>query len=164
MKPEIIRKSATISDCGKYRYDLRRVWDDNNRQVLWIMLNPSTADADQDDNTITRCIRFSQEWGYGGLVVVNLFALRATYPSELKRHQDPIGPNNDEYLAKWAGKARFVVAAWGANGVYKERGREVMKRLIKYDFKIHCLKVTKNGQPGHPVRLKADTEAIPYTT
>jgi hypothetical protein len=91
--------TAVLSDCGTYRYRLGRRWAEGPVDV-WIMLNPSTADATVDDRTIRRCMEFSRRWGAGALVVGNLFALRATDPAELVRHPDPIGPDNDEHLTR----------------------------------------------------------------
>lgn len=91
-------KSAIISECGKYRYSLSRIWDENKANVLFIMLNPSTADGDVDDPTIRRCIGFAKSWGYGGIYVGNLFAYRATDPKELLKVENPIGFENIHHL------------------------------------------------------------------
>src|SRR5262245_13227298 len=114
--PDLFQQSsAELSPCGRYRYALTRTWGDPKKVVCWVMLNPSTADADQDDPTIRRCLGFSRAWGAGGLVVVNLFALRATDPDQLRIAADPVGPDNDSHLST-AAFGRLVVAAWGARG------------------------------------------------
>ena len=96
----VIRKSAILSDCGAYRYELRRTWDDRLPVLLWIGLNPSTADHIQDDPTNRRIAGFSRRWGYGGYVLANLFAYRSPDPKALKQARDPIGPENDTLLGK----------------------------------------------------------------
>lgn len=138
-------RTAEIDPTGKYRYRLTREWDDSKPSVLWIMLNPSTADALVDDPTIRRCIGFARSWGYGGIVACNLFALRATDPRELKTHPDPVGPDNDRFLdIEYAITAR-AIAAWGIHG--GERAKDVLKRL----HHLQCLGITKHGHPKHPL-------------
>jgi hypothetical protein len=143
--------SAVLSPCGTYRYELTRRW--SSRSLAgWVMLNPSTADADVDDPTVRRCIGFTKAWGYGGLVIRNLFALRATDPSELDRHADPVGPENDAHLARCQRDALTVIA-WGARG--GRRGRDVLELLATHGVRPYRLAVTGNGQPRHPLYLKA---------
>jgi len=105
------KKSAIISSCGKYRYELWRVWDDSKPLVLFICLNPSTADHEKEDNTSRVCINYAQRWGYGGLVMANLFAYRSTEPAKLFEKDDPIGPENDFYLRKLSGEAEMPICA-----------------------------------------------------
>lgn len=161
--PEV-RKDAVLSEDGVYRYALLRSWDDNLPRDVWIMLNPSTADAYVDDRTIGRCMSFSRSWGAGGIRVVNLFALRATNPAELAKHPDPVGPSNDQILhfstvdRSWdpSGPGR-VIAAWGAHPMARERAKQVdLGRLTL------CLGVTKDGHPRHPLYVKGDTALVPY--
>jgi hypothetical protein len=116
---------------------------------LFVGLNPSTADAHVDDPTIRRCIGFAEAWGYGRLLVGNLFAFRATRPSALLKARDPIGPENDRYLASMADEADIIVAAWGAHGSFIGRDATVRAMLPK----LHVLRLTKRGQPGHPLYL-----------
>ena len=91
----LVNKNAIFSDCRKYRYVLSRTWNDKKKTILFIGLNPSTADEKIDDPTIRRCINYAQNWGYGSLLMVNLFAYRATIPTELKNVKNPIGNDND---------------------------------------------------------------------
>ena len=142
-------KSALISQCGKYRYHLQRVWDKELPRVCYIMLNPSTADAEKDDATIRRCIGFAKSWGYGGIDVVNLYAYRATQPSELWKVVDPVGPDNDIWLRRMCAKLEvsLVVAAWGCNAK-SERVRQV---FILLPFAIH--QIGQYAFPRHPLRL-----------
>ncbi len=147
-----MQRAAEISECGQYRYALGRQWGDG-QTVAFIMLNPSTADADRDDPTITRCIHFARSWGYGGLVVANLYAYRATDPSELWRTADPVGPENDEHLTRVAAGCALLVAAWGANA---KPGRIAQVLALPGMGRLHALGLTKAGQPRHPLYLRGD--------
>lgn len=149
-----MRKSAEISPCGKYRYHLRREWDLDLPRVAFIMLNPSTADANDDDPTIRRCIGFAKAWGYGGLDVVNLYGYRATNPKELKNVPSPIGPHNDDTLLAIVPYVDRVICAWGAHG--GKRGDSVLRKLRQEGLVPMCLAKTKRGDPMHPLYLKAD--------
>ena len=120
------------------------------------MLNPSTADAVVDDPTIKRVIGFSTIWGWGGFVVYNLFALRATDPQELTRHPDPIGPENDKFLDRIE-VDRCVVAAWGSKGTHQRRDRIVSERLINRGVRLSCLGTNSDGTPKHPLYLASST-------
>jgi hypothetical protein len=148
---ERILGSAVFSKCGRYRYVLRRTWNESGPTVLIIGLNPSTADAECDDPTIRRCIGFARDWGYGSLLVGNLFAYRATHPRVLKSVADPIGPRNDSWLRNLVRQADFVVAAWGIHGSLHSRDMQVLAAVSD----VHCLGVTKAGYPRHPLYLSA---------
>lgn len=155
--------SAVLSECGTYRYLLEREWDDGNC-VAWLMLNPSTADAEVDDPTIRRCIGFSRRWGYGRMVVVNLFALRATDPRALAKNTDPIGVLNDYWIehALQAG-ARECICAWGcqqhlSTPALRLRPAEVLALLDKRFVPAVCLGYRKDGAPRHPLMLAYETE------
>lgn len=162
--------SAEFSRCNRYRYVLRRDWEDSlfrgayrDQRVTWVMLNPSTADASVDDPTIRRCIGFSRAWGYGRLSVVNLFAFRTPYPSILFKAAEPIGDvpgRNDEVILSEARDAGLVVAAWGAVGqtVLRDRARAVDALLTHppNELTLHCLGTTKYGDPRHPLMVVGD--------
>jgi hypothetical protein len=143
----IMECGATISRCGNYRYDLRRLWS-RGPEVVWILLNPSKADAQIDDPTIRKCIGFSKRWGYGGMRVVNLFAFRATCPDDLFAAADPIGPRNNKILR--SASTSDCIVAWGNHGNHRNRAAEVLATL---QGRLDCLGVTNLGQPKHPVRL-----------
>ena len=150
--------SAILSPCGLYRYSLTRQWSEGAKQILWIMLNPSTADANVNDPTIRRCIAFSKAWGYDSLEVVNLFALRSPNPQDLidssEAGIDPVGPNNDGYIS-WAVKqSASVIAAWGSRGFARTR----VPLIKSICGRIDCLGVTKDGSPRHPLYVKADQQ------
>lgn len=149
---------ATISECGQYRYVLKRRIPSILRWVrpmLFVMLNPSTADAVQDDPTIRRCLGFATREGCTELTVVNLFALRSADPKKLLTHPDPIGPENDKHIQEQIMRHRngFMIAAWGAHPFAKKRAEQV-----KAMGNFHCLGKTKNGDPRHPLYVKGDTQ------
>lgn len=151
--------SAAFSPCERYRYALNRRWREGLPVAVWVMLNPSTADHEQLDPTIRRCVGFSKSWGCSGLIVVNAYALRSTDPKGLWREGDPVGPHNDLVLRKMAAHAADgakVIAAWGAN-IKPDREREVYD-LLRAHGPVYCLGTTKAGHPKHPLYLRADTE------
>lgn len=164
--------SAAISDCGMYRYDLVRRMNPTGfrRRCTFIMLNPSTADADQDDPTIRRCMGFATRWSCGTLAVLNLFAYRATSPSDMKGAADPIGPDNRKHFKHWLGdtydflEARkdIVVCAWGVHGTHRGQDRVVMDWLREWRAEPQCLGVTKDGHPKHPLYVAGDTPLQPF--
>ena len=153
-----IYKNATFSSCRAYRYSLSRIWDKEKKYVLFIGLNPSTAGEETDDPTIRRCVDYAKNWGYGGFMMVNLFAYRATLPSSLKKVKYPIGKNNDKYIVKLSKKADITVAAWGNNGNLYSRDKEVLSLVPN----LKCLKVNKSGQPAHPLYLKKDLKLTKF--
>lgn len=149
---------ALISPDGLYRYRLWRLWDDLAPVMVWVMLNPPTADADADDPTIRKCIGFAKARHYGGIIVVNLFAWRATDPKELGRQRDPVGPENDQHIL-WACTAPMmlsVVAGWGSGKtrIVRERAGRV-KVLIQSGARrdIKCFRRSDDGTPWHPLYL-----------
>lgn len=149
----VLTTSGSFSECRTYRYDLTRTWDDTLQHVLWIMLNPSTADIERDDRTLRRVQSYSEAWGYGGVVVCNLFALRSTDPTVLKRHPDPVGPDNDGFIREWVESTRvgLIVAAWGTHGALHNRALLIDRELV--DHEVWCVGTTASGQPRHPCRL-----------
>jgi hypothetical protein len=146
------RGTATYDHRRTYRYRLSRTWGDG-RRVCFIMLNPSTATAEELDPTVTRCHRYATAWKYEALEVVNLFALRSTDPAQLYRHREPVGPRNDEAILAAATDADLVVCAWGTHGNHLGRGTHVRELLDRRGIPLHALHLTKNGHPGHPLYL-----------
>ena len=162
---KITGRGAVLSRCQKYRYSLYRSWTDDitttlNNFVTFILLNPSKADAVQDDPTLTRGIGFAQQWGYDGVVFVNLFAWRTKDPSVLKKVGDPIGPANDFYLRRETSRSRMNVAAWGANAAFSARA-DFVKRILS-GYQLYCLGQTKGGFPKHILYLAKDTPLERY--
>ena len=152
------RRRAAFSRCGSYRYALWREWDDAAPMLLIVALNPSSADHRRDDPTIRRCMRFARDWGFGRLAVANLFAYRTPAPLLLRASSAPVGPRNDRWLARLTADASLVLAAWGAHGDYLGRADRVRTRLGT----LHCLGVTKDGHPRHPLYVRHDVRPRPY--
>lgn len=144
-----VRKRAWLSPCGRYRYTLTREWDSLGKRLLFIMLNPSTADALIDDPTITRCVTRASALGYGSIEVVNLFAWRATDPLALRSAVDPVGPENDWAIEGAKGRAHAAIIAWGKHGTLKRRDREVLRLL--QGIETYHLGLNKDGTPKHPL-------------
>lgn len=158
--------SAVISPDGKYRYHLDRLLPrllGSHGDCLFIMLNPSTADASVDDPTIRRCQDFAIGFGCERLVVVNLFGLRSTAPGPLYHlpKEEAVGLENDYWIAFAADQARIVICAWGNHGALHGRGRAVLRMLRGSGRTPMALKLTQAGQPGHPLYLRRDAQLIP---
>lgn len=151
-------KGATISRCGRYRYRLWREWNYRQPHLCWILLNPSTADGQFDDPTIRRCVSFAASWGYGGIHVVNLFALRATDPREVIRAEEPVGSENDQVILSYAHWP--ILAGWGSRGSFLDRDRRVIEILS--GSTIQCLGLTKDGHPRHPLYIAKDKQPQTY--
>jgi hypothetical protein len=149
-------RGADLSPCDQYRYRLWRLWDRTRPAVLFIGLNPSTADAEQDDPTVRRCIGFAKEWGFGGIEVANLFAFRATDPGKLLTAADPVGPDNDAWLARLRSGSPAAVAAWGAHPLARTRANALGSSLRP----LASLGVTKDGAPRHPLYVRKDTPLV----
>ena len=151
-----MERSAIISPCGAYRYRLER-WgwvpaSPVRGAVAFIMLNPSTADAEVDDPTIRRCIRFAQDWGFAKLIVGNLFALRSPDPKTLRRSAAPVGVDNEKHTLQIAKDAALTVCAWGAH----VDGYFFRQAMASQGIDLHYLRLTKNRQPAHPLYLPAN--------
>lgn len=157
--------TATFSPCRTYRYALTRRWNQSWPVAVFVMLNPSTANAFVEDPTVRRCLSFARSWGAGGLVVLNAFALRSTDPKALYSHADPVGPANDDVIAETLTGAEPVgpvVVAWGQHGALRGRGEQVLKLLRAYGVKPLCLGLTKAGQPRHPLYVRGDAATVEY--
>lgn len=156
---------AVISPDGKYRYKLERYWAPGHVPVIWIMLNPSTANQVEDDATIRRCISFAKRWGFGGIEVYNLFAFRSRNPIRMRRAHDPIGPDNDRWLKAAARSGRTVIVAWGRCGTSLQSRREagVIELLARYmNMRPFALGLTKQGSPRHPLYVPNTAVLRPF--
>lgn len=155
-------RGAIFDESAAYRYSLFRRWGDGCSRSVFVMLNPSTADAFKEDPTITRCIRFAQAWGHDELEIVNLFALRSTDPAKLLEADDPVGPRNDYYIGRACQSASRIVCAWGAHKAVRGRDAEAWRSSIvgasNYLAGIFCLGTTQCGHPKHPLYLKSATQ------
>jgi hypothetical protein len=159
LDPFLYDKGAILSDDGLYRYRLWRRWEPVAPRLAWIMLNPSTADAELDDPTIRRCAGFAKAWGYGSITVVNVYAYRSTDPAALSQVSDPFGPDNDFHLRDVILGSSGAVAAWGAHPGATAAFREFVQRtpLVTVVGGLVTLGMTKSGHPRHPLYVKGDT-------
>lgn len=163
-----MKANAYLSPDLRYRYALWRqlelglAAEHAGETCLFVMLNPSTADWNEDDPTIRRCIGFARGWGYGQLAVGNLFALRATDPDRLRDWHDPVGPENDHWLRSLAKTAGLIVAAWGAHPAADDRRRTDALRLLREGGVVHSLGVTAGGNPRHPLYLSGATQLVEF--
>lgn len=161
-----ISRSAVISDCGRYRYVLQRIWSRGLPLLVFIMLNPSTADGVVDDATIRVCMGRARLMNAGGILILNLFAYRATQPSVMLSAIDPIGPLNDATIRRCLTDPQYprpamVIAAWGNDGNIGNRANDVVKFIIgELKIPLHCLGVTKIGAPKHPLRIPYEIQPM----
>jgi hypothetical protein len=149
-------KEAVLSNCENYRYSLTRIWDCSKGKVLFIMLNPSTADANNDDPTITRCINYCKSWGFGGLYVVNLFPFRSKEPGDLLKCENPLGENNSYWIKVAALKSDIIICAWGNSPIVNKLTKKFPNHRPLDTIRIHemCyLELSKDGTPKHPLYL-----------
>ncbi|MEV1040392.1 DUF1643 domain-containing protein [Streptomyces sp. NPDC050204] len=154
---------ATVFNTGRtHRYLLTRLWDQTRPLAVFVMLNPSTAGARDNDPTVTRCISFARRERAGGLAIVNLFARCATDPAALKTDPDPVGAYADSFIDHTVATSPLVVAAWGAHGSLHGRAEQVATRLWQRGIGLRCFGTTDHGQPLHPLYLRADTPLVPY--
>lgn len=166
--------SAIISACGRYRYRLERDLGQTGPTMAFVMVNPSTADASQDDPTIRKCVGFAKRHGCGSLIVGNLFAFRATDVRDLRKAGDAIGPENDRYLSEIMWDADDVVVAWGSLNKLPEVLRGRWKELVRiFDARhqdtgerhptpLGCLGVCADQHPKHPLMVGYDTKIQPW--
>lgn len=159
-----VKGGAIFSSCQTYRYSLMRSTmppsDKVSRFILWIMLNPSTADAVKFDPTVRRCWIRAWRNDYSTMHVANLFALRSRDPKELYRHHAPIGEENDGYIRTLASMAKLIVCAWGNHGAYLQRGQRVMDILrveMRLTKKLRHLGLNNTGEPKHPLFVGFNT-------
>lgn len=151
---------AIFSTCRTWRYRLHRIWHPDKPIAVFIGLNPSTADERRNDPTVTRCVNYARYWGYGGLVLLNIFAYRATNPRDLKAAPSPVGELNDLHILESVSRAALVVAAWGAHGDFMGRGKQVQKLLFQAGVRVYCLGKTNAGHPRHPLYLAKSLKPI----
>jgi hypothetical protein len=153
---------ATFSPCRRWRYLLWRRWDAARPVANFLMLNPSTADEVKLDPTCARARDYAGRWGYGTLIVTNIFAFRNTNPDQMKAAKDPVGPGNDAAIVKAAKESRIVVCAWGNHGSFLDRSSRVRALLSKNGIRLHTLRINANGEPAHPLYLPGRLEPISW--
>lgn len=149
---------AIFSSCKNYRYLLARLWNPLLPTVLFVGLNPSTADSHTNDPTVKRCIDFARQWNYGGLYLTNLFAYRNPHPQQLLQVKDPIGKDNDHFILHYQQFSQRTIIMWGNYGTLLNRHEQVLQLLTD----PYCLKINKSGAPAHPLYLRKTTEPFPY--
>ncbi len=163
----VVRRMATAGDvesyvcyspCEKYRYVLVRQWTDDLPRNAFCGLNPSTADERKNDPTVARCVAYARRWGYGGLIMLNLFSFRATLPRNLKVQHDPVGTQTDRFLKLYSDAAALTVACWGIHGAFQDRAALALPLFRR----LHVLGLTRAGQPRHPLYLRSDLTAQPW--
>lgn len=153
----MMESGASFSLDRRYRYELTRRWGPGGL-VVFTMLNASDADEYRNDPTVRRCIGFGQLWGFGGMVITNIFGLKSMDPALLSQVDDPIGLENDYYLKKNYKDADLAVYAWGNHGQLFDRGRQVYEALGPG----FCFGVNRSGEPVHPLYQRRDTKLIDY--
>jgi hypothetical protein len=152
---------AAISACGRWRYSLSRRWQ-RGPLLLFVLLNPSTADAERDDPTVARCVRRACDLGFGGIELVNLFALRATDPRALALAPDPVGPGNDDAIGVALGRADMCIAAWGQKGRLGSRDAAVRAQLALSGVPVRVLGLCRDGAPRHPLYVALSVAPQPW--
>lgn len=168
---ELKRHRAIFSPCGQYRYGLYRTLSRYARAMLFVMLNPSIADGQTNDNTIRRCVSFARREGCGDLFVVNMFAWRATKPADLFRENaaghDIVGPETKGWIRMLAGHVTqeylqrgHIVCAWGPQGTFMRHDQTVLSWLSEYG-PLSCLGFAQDGSPRHPLMLPKDAPLLP---
>ena len=145
----IVDAGAVFSRCDLYRYAVWRCWNLELPGILFVGLNPSTANATLDDPTLRRCIDYAHRWGYGSVYIANLFAFRTTSPARLRHAVDPVGYRNNMWIRRLIKQTSKVLVAWGNGGSYRDRSEEVLKMIPE----PYCLKINRSGQPAHPLYL-----------
>src|SRR5256885_16444691 len=146
---------ALFSACRRWRYLLWRRWDPALPVANFLMLNPSTADEWQLDPSCTRARNYAERWGFGSVLITNIFGWRATDPDEMKAVRDPVGRGNDRAIVRAARESALVVCAWGNHGAHLERSRRVLDLLRAAGVRLHALRLNGAGEPAHPLYLRA---------
>jgi hypothetical protein len=159
----VAKSTAAFSDCGRYRYVLDRRWT-VGPICVFIGLNPSTATADSDDATVRKCVALARTWGFSGMTMANLFAVRCRYPQILSTHQDPVGPENDRFLLPAIEQAQTAVAMWGNQGLKSyglsaRRDQDIL--ALRDDWQ--CVGITKRGAPRHPLYISSASTLMTFT-
>ena len=161
-RPQLPIEGALFSACRRWRWSLWRIWDPGKNACVFIGLNPSTADETKNDPTVTRCINFARDWGFGGLVMLNAFGWRSTDPRGLDSVEDPVGADNDRVIGENCRRAGLIVAAWGNDKRVGDRGDYLCKQVIRRP--VVALQRNKNGSPKHPLYVPGDCRPALFFT
>jgi hypothetical protein len=157
-----MQRFALISNCNRYRYMLGRMWNEALPRLIFVMLNPSTADSEKDDRTVIKCIGFAKHNGYGSILIVNIWAYRATKPSNLRAANWDAGPLNDKFLQMVLMSADTVVCAWGINAKRRLEPKRFINSAIALNKPLYALEFTKDGIPSHPLMLSYSCKLTRY--
>lgn len=156
-----IECNSEFSSCLKYRWSLSRKWDNTKCVCVFIGLNPSTADETVNDPTVNRCMNYAMSWGYGSLIMLNLFAYRSTDPKKLYIIDNPIGHCNLSTIISFCKNADIVIAAWGKHGKHLHADTDTLS-VLKNICDVYCLRINKDGTPIHPLYQKKTAKPILY--
>ncbi|ORC38343.1 hypothetical protein B4O97_00880 [Marispirochaeta aestuarii] len=160
--PDDSKVTAVFSPCQRYRYQLREIWDPSRPLVLWLLMNPSVACLDFSDPTLRKTGKFSRSWGFGGQLVGNVHAYRATDKNRLLKVHDPVGPQNDQMIIEMAAEAETVVLAYGLPPKALHRHSNEVVALLSDHPRLCYLRLTKNGTPTHPLYLPGNLSPQPF--
>jgi hypothetical protein len=155
---------AKFSSCRRWRYLLWRCWDLSKPVANFLMLNPSTADEFQLDPSCKRARNYAERWGFGAVIITNIFGWRATDPEEMKAVRDPVGRGNDKAIVSAAREAKLVVCAWGNHGLHRGRAEQVLALLHGHGTRLNYLRMNGCGQPAHPLYLPANLKPSAWIT
>jgi len=157
---DVAGEGADFSIDRRHRYRLWREWDSTKGCAVFVGLNPSTADEKKNDPTVRRCVNYAKAWGYGRMVMLNIFSFRATDPKVMKAEPDPVGPDNDNAIIDVAKQSDLIVLCWGSHGGHLDRGRQVAMLLAAKDMEMYCFGITAAGHPKHPLYLKKSLRPV----
>ncbi|WP_243286694.1 DUF1643 domain-containing protein [Geothrix terrae] len=161
--PADSKVTAVFSECGQYRYQLREIWDESRPLILWLLMNPSVACPDYSDPTLRKTGKFARSWGYGGQLVGNVHAYRATDKDRLLDVADPVGPENDRMILNMAAQAQMVILAFGQPPkLLRQRGQNVVALLSDHP-RLCFLRLAADGTPVHPLYLPGSLTPQPYS-
>ncbi|WP_153976914.1 DUF1643 domain-containing protein [Paenibacillus xylanilyticus] len=155
-----MKMDAVFDPTKKYRYLLSREWDASLPRLLYVMLNPSTASHEEEDQTSKQCLYFAKKFGFGSLEIVNLYAIISTDPNQLKFVHDPIGDENDKFILEAASRATTIIVSWGEKHFINQRHNKVARLLTSKGHQLHCLGIAKSGHPRHPSRMSHSIESL----
>ena len=145
--------TARFSDCERYRYELCEVWDSNNPLLLWILMNPSVANLDHSDPTLIKTGKYARAWGFGGQLIGNVHAYRATNSNDMLKVDDPVGSENDKALMEMAKRSNLIVLAYGIPPKKLSQRGDYVAKLLEEKYVLHYLKINSDGSPSHPLYL-----------
>ena len=154
---------AAFSPCRRWRTLLWRRWDEAKPAANFLMLNPSTADELKLDPTCARARDYAERWGYGALIVTNIFAFRNTNPNQMKAAADPVGPGNDAAIVRAARRSALLVCAWGNHGAFLGRSTKILAKLKANKIALHALRVNAVGEPAHPLYLPGKLRPVSWS-